>query len=104
MGRQEAICLLGAASALLAGACGSDNGHSGQNGQPDAGMIAVPIGLTPCRDLAPIAGSIVAAASSPHFLVTNTLGSSVIAIEGWRVLRTFSGHRGYILAGAIAAD
>jgi len=60
--------------------------------------------LTPCRDLAPVAGAIVAAASSPHFLVTNQLGSSVIAIDGWRVLRTFTGHRGYILAGAIAPD
>jgi WD40 repeat protein len=97
---RDAICLLGAASALLAGACGG----SGKGQQPDGGMTAPAIGLTPCRDLAPVAGSIVAAAGSPHFLVTNTLGSSVIAIDGWRVLRTFTGHRGYVLAGAIAPD
>ena len=90
--------MLGAAGALLAGACGAGKG------QPDGGTTAVAIGLTPCRDLAPIAGAIAAAASSSHFLVTNPLGSSVIAIDGWRVLRTFTGHRGDILAGAIAPD
>jgi WD40 repeat protein len=98
----EAIWVLGAASALLASACGS--GTSNGNGQPDAGMTVVPVGLTPCRDLAPLAASIVPAASSPHFLLTNTLGASVIAIDGWRVLRTFTGHRGYIGTGALAPD
>ena len=98
MRQPGAIFFLGAAGALLAGACGSGKGRS------DGGMPAVAIGLTPCRDLAPVAGAIVAAASSPQFLVTNPLGSSVIAIDGWRVLRTFTGHRGYILAGAIAPD
>src|SRR6476659_8144210 len=97
----QAICVLGAASALLAGACGSGKGPSGQ---PDGGMPAVAIGLTPCRDLAPLAAGIVPAASSPHFLVTNSLGSSVIAIDGWRVLRTFTGQRGYMVGGAIAPD
>lgn len=94
------ICSVGAASALFAGACGSSPGTA----QPDGGMPAVPVGLTPCRDLAPVAGAVVAAASSPHFLATNTLGASVIAIDGWRVLRTFTGHRGYILWGALAPD
>ncbi len=70
MRQRGAILFLGAAGALLAGACGSGKGRS------DGGMPAVAIGLTPCRDLAPVAGAIVAAASSPHFLVTNPLGSS----------------------------
>jgi WD40 repeat protein len=100
--------MLGAAAALLAGACRSGKGQpdggpdSGEIGGPDGGM-APAIGLTPCRDLAPYGVSI-AAARSPHFLVTNQLGSSVIAIDGWRVLRTFTGQRGYIFAGAIAPD
>jgi WD40 repeat protein len=98
MRRHEVICLLGAATALL-GACGGST-----KVQPDAGMTAPEIGLTPCRDLAPLAGGIVSAASSPHFLMTNTLGSSVIAIDGWRVLRTFTGQRGYMVGGAIAPD
>src|SRR5262245_8520630 len=74
-----AISLLGAASALFLstfGACGSGKSQS------DAGMTPVAIGLTPCRDLAPFAGSIVAAADSPHFLAINNLGASVIAIDG----------------------
>src|SRR5262245_37871171 len=106
MTRQAAIRTLAVVSALLAGGCGR-SGKARLDASPDGSGgtgSANASGLTPCRDLSPDAISIVAAASSPHFLASSALGASVIAIDGWQVPRTFAGHLGHILAGAIAPD
>jgi WD40 repeat protein len=106
------IGALAAASALAGGACGKSRmahpdgsaggiGIGGAGG--DAGVTAAAIGLTPCRDLSPIAIP-VAAAASPYFLAVGSLGASVIATDGWQVRRTFTGQLGHVAAGALAPD
>lgn len=81
---------------------GEDSSEDDSPSGPKRNFLGSQTDLTPCRNLSYQAHFVTAAAASPFYLAVSARGASVLSQTDFRISRTFAGHVGQILHGAIS--
>ena len=76
----------------------------GDGGAVDTGGAVPALENTPCRILAPYVTSVTFAAGAPRALAVGGAAADVLHTDTWALQRSFAGHDGALMWGAISPD